>query len=88
MSLSTQVDRQVTTVSMGNPHAIIFVDKLSDVDFEEEGPNLENCIDIFPAKTNVEYVEVLSDTHLKMKVWERGENLNSSFWSLEFHFTI
>jgi diaminopimelate epimerase len=63
---------KVSAVSMGNPHAIIFVDDLeNDIDFEVDGPALE-AHPSFPAKTNVEFVQVMSDTHLKMKVWERG----------------
>jgi len=63
---------KVSAVSMGNPHAIIFVEDLeSSIDFEMDGPALEADAS-FPAKTNVEFVQVLSDTHLKMKVWERG----------------
>lgn len=63
---------KVSAVSMGNPHAIIFVDDLEkDIDFEVDGPALESH-PAFPAKTNVEFVQVMSPTHLKMKVWERG----------------
>lgn len=63
---------KVSAVSMGNPHAIIFVDDLeNDIDFEIDGPALE-ADSSFPAKTNVEFVQVMSPTHLKMKVWERG----------------
>lgn len=63
---------KVSAVSMGNPHAIIFLDDLeNDIDFESDGPALESS-DKFPARTNVEFVQVMSDTHLKMKVWERG----------------
>lgn len=59
---------KVSAVSMGNPHAVIFVDDLEkDIDFESDGPALESC-KVFPARTNVEFVQVLSDTHLKMKV--------------------
>uniref|UniRef100_A0A7S4F1F8 Diaminopimelate epimerase n=2 Tax=Chrysotila carterae TaxID=13221 RepID=A0A7S4F1F8_CHRCT len=56
---------------MGNPHAIIFVDDLDAIDLATIGPQIE-CHEVFPAKTNVEFVQVLSPTHLKMKVWERG----------------
>mmetsp|Transcript_6879 Transcript_6879/g.10856 ORF Transcript_6879/g.10856 Transcript_6879/m.10856 type:complete len:211 (+) Transcript_6879:259-891(+) len=64
---------KISMVSMGNPHAIIFVDDLeNDIDFETDGPALENDTTVFPAKTNVEFVHVMSPTHLKMKVWERG----------------
>jgi diaminopimelate epimerase len=63
---------KVSAVSFGNPHAVIFVDDLeNDIDFELDGPALE-AHPAFPAKTNVEFVQVMSDTHLKMKVWERG----------------
>ena len=64
---------KISAVSMGNPHAIIFVNDLEqDIDFERDGPALEAAVDAFPAKTNVEFVQVLADDHLKMKVWERG----------------
>jgi len=63
---------KVSAVSMGNPHAIIFVNDLeNDIEFESDGPALESC-EAFPARTNVEFVQVMSETHLKMKVWERG----------------
>jgi len=63
---------KVSAVSMGNPHAIIFVNNLEkDINFESDGPALE-CDPAFPAKINVEFVQVISDSHLKMKVWERG----------------
>lgn len=63
---------KVSAVSMGNPHAIIFVNDLeNDIDFEVDGPALESH-PAFPAKTNVEFVQVMSENHLKMKVWERG----------------
>jgi len=64
---------KVNCVSMGNPHAIIFVDDLEkDIDFESDGPALEANTDAFPAKINVEFVQVMAPDHLKMKVWERG----------------
>ena len=45
---------KVSAVSMGNPHAIIFVDDLEkDIDFESDGPALESCVEAFPARTNV-----------------------------------
>lgn len=63
---------KISAVSMGNPHAVIFVDDLNnDIDLTSDGPALEKA-DAFPAKTNVEFVQVVSDNHLKMKVWERG----------------
>lgn len=63
---------EVSAVSMGNPHAIIFVDDIeASIDFEVDGPALESDPS-FPARTNVEFVQVMGPGHLKMKVWERG----------------
>eukprot|EP00607_Mallomonas_marina_P008492 CAMPEP_0182416626 /NCGR_PEP_ID=MMETSP1167-20130531/985_1 /TAXON_ID=2988 /ORGANISM="Mallomonas Sp, Strain CCMP3275" /LENGTH=337 /DNA_ID=CAMNT_0024589569 /DNA_START=30 /DNA_END=1043 /DNA_ORIENTATION=+ len=63
----------VTAVSMGNPHAITFVSDLDHMNpaFEVVGPVME-CHPVFPEKINAEFVQVLSSTHLRMKVWERG----------------
>jgi diaminopimelate epimerase len=64
----------VTTVSMGNPHAVIFVPDICAVDVEGIGRSVETH-ERFPEKTNVEFVEVVSDSELKMKVWERGAGI-------------
>lgn len=64
-------DWRVTCVSMGNPHAVVFVDDLDQVDLAAVGPPFETD-PAFPAKINTEFVQVLSPKHLKMKVWERG----------------
>jgi len=64
-------DFAVTCVSMGNPHAVIFVDDIAAFDVKKYGPPFE-VASVFPQKTNTEFVEVKSDTHLVMKVWERG----------------
>ncbi|KAG8461695.1 hypothetical protein KFE25_001313 [Diacronema lutheri] len=63
----------VTCVSMGNPHAIVFVDSLdeSSLPLSTIGPLFEKHA-AFPARTNTEFVKVLSRTHLQMRVWERG----------------
>ncbi len=61
----------VTCLSMGNPHCVVFVDQLSDELVEGFGPEIEKH-EYFPAKTNVEFVEVLSKTHLRQRTWERG----------------
>ena len=62
---------KVTTVSMGNPHAVIFVDDLSTVELAQWGPAIESH-PAFPERINVHFVQVLTPTHLKVKVWERG----------------
>ena len=59
-------------VSMGNPHAVIFLEEnLKDFPVEKFGTVIENTLDIFPRKVNVEFVSVLSPTHIDMRVWER-----------------
>ncbi|MBQ7704980.1 MAG: diaminopimelate epimerase [Selenomonadaceae bacterium] len=65
---------KITCVSMGNPHCVIFVDDLSKINLEKIGPKFENN-KIFPRRTNTEFVEVLSRTELKMRVWERGSGI-------------
>lgn len=60
-----------TCVSMGNPHAIAFIDNTDEFELEKYGPMIE--IDgYFPNKTNVEFIEVIDKAHIKMRVWERG----------------
>lgn len=61
-----------TCVSMGNPHCLVYVKSLDALPFELLGPELEGNTDIFPAKTNVEFVEVVRRDYVRMKVWERG----------------
>lgn len=67
-------DRQfkITCISMGNPHAVIFLDEdISDFPVAVYGPEIEHH-HIFPKRSNVEFVNVKSKTELFMKVWERG----------------
>ncbi|KAA6301713.1 MAG: Diaminopimelate epimerase [Candidatus Ordinivivax streblomastigis] len=61
----------VTAVSMGNPHAVIFMSDIDRLEIEKIGRKIENH-PMFPEKTNVEFVEVISPNHAKMRVWERG----------------
>jgi len=62
---------EVTAVSMGNPHAVIFTDKITDEQVLGAGPVLEKH-PYFPKRTNVEFIEVLSRLETRMRVWERG----------------
>lgn len=62
---------RVSCVSMGNPHAVIFVDDPDALDLPKIGPQFEHHA-MFPERTNTEFVQVLSDDVLKMRVWERG----------------
>ena len=64
-------DYRITCVSMGNPHCIVFCDRVDAVDVETVGPQFENA-DIFPERVNAEFVRVVNRRTLKMRVWERG----------------
>lgn len=61
----------VTCVSMGNPHAVTYVGNVKEFPLERIGPLMENH-PLFPRRINAEFVEIVSRTHLKMRVWERG----------------
>ena len=60
-----------TCVSMGNPHAVSFVENVAGFDVEKTGKKVENN-PLFPERTNVEFAEILSPDRIKMRVWERG----------------
>ena len=68
---NSTVQYRITCVSMGNPHAVIFTKNIEKLNLPKVGSIIENA-PIFPKKTNVEFVEILSSDHLKMRVWERG----------------
>ena len=61
----------ITCVSMGNPHAVIFVDDVDAFPVEIYGPMIEND-ELFPNRINVEFVQVLASDSIRMRVWERG----------------
>lgn len=61
----------VTCVSMGNPHAVIFTDGIDSLELEKIGPLFENH-ELFPNRINTEFIEVLDAHTLNMRVWERG----------------
>ena len=60
-----------TAISVGNPHAIIFVDNVDEIDIDKYGPVIE-AHEVFPEKINVHFVEVISKNEGKMITWERG----------------
>ena len=64
----------ITSVFMGNPHAVIFVDNYESLNLEKEGRAIE-IHERFPQKANVEFIQVLGKNELNMKVWERGAGL-------------
>lgn len=68
---SSSLKFNITAVSMGNPHAVIFTDKIHDLNLALIGPSIENS-EHFPQRTNTEFIEVIKPDLIKMRVWERG----------------
>ncbi len=64
----------VTTVSMGNPHCITFVEDSEAIALEQVGPLFEHH-EVFPQRTNTEFIEVVRSDYIKMRVWERGAGI-------------
>ena len=62
---------KMTCVSMGNPHAVVFVDEVAGLPLEKIGPLFENHVR-FPKRVNTEFVKVLDENTVEMRVWERG----------------
>lgn len=71
VTFSPKIQYNITCVSMGNPHAVIFTKDIANLDLPKIGPVTENAA-IFPRRTNTEFIEVISANRLKMRVWERG----------------
>ena len=61
----------ITCASMGNPHCVIFVDDVANFPVEKYGPLIENH-ELFPRRTNVEFVQIISRTEVRQRTWERG----------------
>ncbi|MHA1727652.1 MAG: diaminopimelate epimerase [Promethearchaeota archaeon] len=66
-----EFEGKFTAVSMGNPHAVYFVDDVDGLNLEVIGPNLENHR-FFPKRVNSEFIQVISSREVKFRVWERG----------------
>lgn len=62
---------EMTCVSMGNPHAVVFMENVADLAIEKIGPYFENHVR-FPNRTNTEFVRVIDRDNVEMRVWERG----------------
>ncbi len=62
---------EITAVSMGNPHCVVFVEDVERTAVEKLGPAIERH-EAFPRRTNVEFAQIVSDSQIKMRVWERG----------------
>lgn len=61
----------ITCVSMGNPHAVVFMEDVSELEIEEIGPKFENH-KLFPHKINTEFIKIIDKDNIEMRVWERG----------------
>lgn len=64
-------EMRFTFVSMGNPHAVTFIDDTDNLKIEDFGPEAE-AHKMFPERANIEFIQVVDRTHTKMRVWERG----------------
>ena len=64
-------DYEITCVSMGNPHCVVFYNDIYKLNLEKIGPLFENH-EMFPERINTEFVEIIDEKTLKMRVWERG----------------
>ena len=62
---------RITCVDMGNPHCVVFCERVGDVDIDFIGPRFEHA-PYFPERTNTEFVRVVNPSTIKMRVWERG----------------
>lgn len=61
----------ITALSMGNPHAVVFCDEIDSLNLEQTGPYFEHH-SMFPEQVNTEFIRVIDDKTLQMRVWERG----------------
>lgn len=62
---------EVTCISMGNPHCVLFVEDVDALILSELGPKFENH-EVFPERVNTEFVQIISENEIKVRVWERG----------------
>lgn len=67
-------DVEYIPVSVGNPHAVVFVDNIAKAEVDSIGPAMERH-DRFPDGVNVEFVQILSESEVRMRVWERGSGI-------------
>lgn len=65
------IDYEITCVSMGNPHVVIFCENVDNFDLHSIGPLFENDM-MFPDRVNTEIVEIIDKNHIKLRIWERG----------------
>ena len=71
VTFNDSIKCNITAVSMGNPHVVIYTDNIKEVDLAGIGTVIENS-SVFPNRTNTEFIEVIRPDYIKMRVWERG----------------
>ncbi len=71
IEFSPEIKYNITGVSMGNPHAVIFTQNIDKLNLPQIGPVIENA-PVFPRRTNTEFIEIITPDYIKMRVWERG----------------
>jgi diaminopimelate epimerase len=64
-------------VNIGNPHIVFFGNNIHKIDLSSIGPSIENN-ELFPKKTNVEIIEILNESKIRMRVWERGAGITQA----------
>ncbi len=72
-----EFDLDGVAVNVGNPHIVFFVDDVDAIDLEMIGPKIETH-PLFPERVNVEFVQIIDEGHLKMRVWERGAGITQA----------
>ena len=63
---------RITAVSWGNPHCVMYVDSVAELDVERYGKAIEHMTELFPNKTNVTFAEYVCRDYIKIREWERG----------------
>lgn len=62
---------EITCVSMGNPHCVVYLEEIDGLDLEKIGPRFEHHV-FFPKRVNTEFIKIIGPSEVKMRVWERG----------------
>ena len=70
---------EVTCVSMGNPHCVLYLEDIDSVDLAKTGPSFEHH-PFFPKRVNTEFIKILASNEVNMRVWERGAGRDLGLW--------
>lgn len=86
-TLHLPIDGAPTATGMGNPHCTFFVDDVAAIDLETVGPAIEHH-PLFPARTNVQFAQILRPDRIRMRVWERGTGVTLASGSSSCAVTV